>query len=185
MLASGNSHGIIQRWDATTGTRIGKPLTRRNKNAHITSLVAWNAPDGEVILASLEHHSRPFRRSTIRCWDANTGISIGKPLMGNRSQSDGGGVVEALAAWTGRDGPTLALGYGDGTIRRCDAGTGEQIREQLTGQRAGISALTAWTGPDGHVRMASGGSDGTILLWDAETGEQIGSKHSGLGLSYR
>ncbi len=183
MLASGNFHGIIQRWDATTGTRVGKPLTRRNKNAHITSLVAWTAPDGVVILASLEDQSRPLGRSTIRCWDANTGISIGKPLtgaaIGDRSQSDSGAVVKALAAWTGRDGPILALGYGDGTIRRWDAETGRQIGKQLTGQRTGISAMTAWTGPDGHVRVASGGSDGTILLWDTVTDEQIGEPLTG------
>ena len=180
MLASGNFHGIIQRWDATAGTQIGKPLTRRNKNAHVVSLFAWKAPDGVVILASLERQSGPLG-STIRCWDANTGISIGKPLtgaaIGERPQWDGG--VEALATWIGRHGPVLALGYGDGTIRIWDAITGKQIREQPTGDRTGISAMTAWTDPDVQVRVASGSSNGTILLWDGDTGEHIGAPLTG------
>ena len=47
-----------------------------------------------------------------------------------------------------------------------DATAGTEIGKPLC-RHAGIQALVAWTGPDGHMLLASAGSDGTIRRWDA------------------
>jgi hypothetical protein len=171
-LASGNPEGTIQRWDATTGTPIGRPLTRHSNNARLIQLIAWTGTDG-VILASLTDDA------TIQRWDATTG----KPLMPRFELTDRSvntrRPVRTLAASTGRDGPVLASGHDNGTIRCWDAVTGTENRKPLTGHTGTVNALVAWTGSDGHIMLASGSDDGTIRCWDATTGEQIGEPLTG------
>jgi WD40 repeat protein len=167
-LASGNPDGTIQRWDLTTGTPIGRPLTRRSNKARLTQLIAWTGTDG-VILASLTSDD------TIQCWDATTD----KPLMPRFELTDRSVAVKTIAAWTGRDGPVLASGHDNGTIRRWDAVTGTEISKPLTGHTGGVRALAAWTDPDGRIMLASGSDDDTIRRWDATTGEQIGGPLTG------
>jgi WD40 repeat protein len=178
MLASGSDDGMIRRWDATAGTPLGKPLTSgrertrrrrwparwRGRSASVRvsdwvrALAAWTGPDGQTILASAAGDG------VIRVWDATAGALIGNPLTG-------AGAVTALAAWTGQT--MLASGSDDGMIRRWDATAGTPLGEPLTGHTSSVTALIAWTGPDGHTSLASASDDGTIRVWDASTGRLL------------
>ena len=80
------------------------------------------------------------------------------------------GSVLALAAWDCPDGPMLASGGEDGTVRRWDATSGEAVGGPMTGHTGSVTALVAWDGRDGPM-LASGGEDGTIRRWDATSGE--------------
>ena len=82
------------------------------------------------------------------------------------------GSVLVLAGWTGPDGPMLASGGEDGTVRRWDATTGAPVGDPITGHTEWVTALAAWTSPDGPV-LASAGADGTIRVWNASTGELV------------
>jgi WD40 repeat protein len=88
------------------------------------------------------------------------------------------GSVLVLAVWSGPDGPMLASGGEDGTVRRWNATTGAPVGDPMTGHTNQTGALAAWTGPDGPM-LASGDLDGTIRRWDANTGAPVGDPMTG------
>ena len=88
------------------------------------------------------------------------------------------GSVLALAAWSGPDGPMLASGGVDGTVRRWNATTGAPVGDPMTGHTESVRALTAWSGPDGPM-LASASDDGTIRRWNATTGAPVGDPMTG------
>ena len=50
-----------------------------------------------------------------------------------------------------------------------------EAEDRLAATFGFVTALVAWTGPDGQIKLASGGEDGTIRRWDATTGTEIGA----------
>ena len=48
------------------------------------------------------------------------------------------------------------------------------VNDRLVAVIGSVQALTSWTGPDGHVMLASAGNDGTIRRWNAATGAEVG-----------
>lgn len=158
VLATADSDGLIRRWNATTGSSIGKPLEARGYSHG--ALITWDSPDGPALGAAVDWGAALLR------WNATTGAPIEPPLTGP------GGTFKAVATWVGPDGPLLTSAGLDGIIRRWDATTGQAVGEPLIGHRGSVEALTAWVGPDGPL-LASGGADGTIRVWDAQTGEPL------------
>lgn len=73
ILASAAGDGIIRRWDATTGTPIGDPLTGHTDR--VMTLTSWTDQAGRQLLASASFDG------TVRRWDATTGDPIGDPLL--------------------------------------------------------------------------------------------------------
>jgi WD40 repeat protein len=163
MLASGGADGTIRRWNATTGARVGDPMTGHTDSVH--ALATWTGPDGPMLASASED-------GTIRRWNAITGARVGDPMTGHA------GWVQALATWTGPDGPMLASGDTHGTIRRWNATTGAQVGDPMTGHAGSLQALATWTGPGGPT-LVSGGDDGTIRRWNAITGAQVGDPMTG------
>ena len=88
------------------------------------------------------------------------------------------GSVLALAAWSGPDGPMLASGGEDGTVRRWNATTGAPVGDPMTGHTRSVTALTAWSGPDGPM-LASASEDRTVRRWNATTGAPVGDPMTG------
>ena len=82
------------------------------------------------------------------------------------------GPVLALAVWSGPDGPMLASGGEDGTVRRWNAITGAPVGDPMTGHTGSVNALVAWSGPDGP--MLASGDDRTVRRWNATTGAPVG-----------
>jgi WD40 repeat protein len=188
MAASASSDGTIRRWNAAAGTPIGDPLFGGS-----SALTTWTGPDGRTFLASASFGGR------IRCWDATIGTLIGTPpvLRHDRLRSllarsslisiaqkflpriGRSPRVEVLTSWTSPDGPMLASGNQDGTIRRWNATTGDPVDAPIADHvGAAVLALTAWTGPDGPM-LASGGQDKTVRRWNATTGAPVGDPMTG------
>ena len=159
VLASGSTNGI-QRWKASTGAQIGKPLP---SGTDIQALVAWTGPDGHMMLAS------GGSDGTIRRWNTVTWAPAGRPLTGHT------GGIGALTAWTTPDGYSLLASLGnDGVIRRWHALTLTPWGEPLTcGHR--VDTLAASTAPDGRTLLAAYCyEEGGICCWDATTGATVG-----------
>ena len=123
MLATGGEDGTIRRWDATTGTEIGKPLTAHHPKG-VTALVAWTASDGRLMLAS------GGKDATIRRWDATTGTEVGISPIRGRFRSLRSHGIDSLAAWKGPDGHVSLVCHSpshQSGILRLDATTGAEI----------------------------------------------------------
>src|SRR5262249_40382776 len=75
LLASAGDDGTVRRWDPTTGTLIGEPLT--GHTGPVWSVALGTGPDDRPLLASAgDDH-------TVRRWDPTTGTPIGEPLTGH------------------------------------------------------------------------------------------------------
>jgi hypothetical protein len=72
----------------------------------------------------------------------------------------------------------LASGGEDGTVWRWNAATGAPVGGPMTGHTSRVTALTAWSGPDGPM-LASASTDGTVRRWNAATGAPVGDPMSG------
>ncbi|KAG1727181.1 WD40-repeat-containing domain protein [Suillus paluster] len=112
-----------------------------------------------VFLDDNVHIVSGSRDGTMRKWNCNTGLLVGKPWKGN------GGEIWALAL--SPDGKTIACGREDGSVQRWNT-EGEMMEGVWTGHRRVVRSLS-WS-PSGYY-LASGSSDGTILIREAKTGK--------------
>lgn len=78
--------------------------------------------------------------------------------------------VHALAFGTAADGPVLASGGRNGTVRLWDPRTGELL-STLAGHTGAALAMLEFGTVDGRPVLASGAEDGTVRVWDLGTGE--------------
>ena len=113
ILVSGGLDGTIRRWDASSGTAIGKSMT--GHIGAVQALTIWTTPDGPILASGGDD-------GTIRRWDATSGAPIGEPLIAHV------GGVGALIAWADPEGNVLlASGGRDGVIRVWDTTSGEML----------------------------------------------------------
>ena len=111
------------------------------------------SPDGQRIVSGSSD-------STVRIWDAKTGMPIGQPLIGHTDQ------VNAVAFSS--DGQRIVSSSSGNTMRIWDAKTGAPIGKPLQLYGKGGVAFS----PDGQ-RVVIGSWDNTVRIWDAETAAPI------------
>ncbi|KIJ07682.1 hypothetical protein PAXINDRAFT_90028 [Paxillus involutus ATCC 200175] len=104
------------------------------------------SPNGEKLACASEDR-------TIRCWDSETGESIGKPWTGHM------GNVFSLSL--SPDGTKVASASWDKTVRLWDTNSGDPIGHPLQ-HEAWLLAVTF--SPSGEF-VTSGGSDGKVSIW--------------------
>ncbi|KIO06363.1 hypothetical protein M404DRAFT_479931 [Pisolithus tinctorius Marx 270] len=138
-----------------SGGPVHWPKVQVSMRGH-TSLVLSVAffPDGTRILSGSYD-------KTIRIWDAETGLQLGRTLEGHRSP------VSSVAV--SLDGKRIASGSYDNTVRVWETQKGLEVAEHC-GHTGPI--LSVAFSPDGG-RIVSGSEDGTIRVWDPEGGLQL------------
>jgi hypothetical protein len=142
-LASGDSSGKIQLWEAATGRRVHS----FHQKATVWALAF--SPDGRWLAAG-------DRSGTIQLWEAATGQE--------------GRSFQQKAIWAlafSPDGRWLAAGDWGGAIQLWEAATGRQVRSFQ--QKGEVYALAF--SPDGRW-LAAGDWGGAIQLWEAATGQE-------------
>ncbi|KAG1743166.1 WD40-repeat-containing domain protein [Suillus paluster] len=97
---------------------------------------------------------------TIRKWNCDTGLLVGKPWKGE------GGEIHALAL--SPDGKIIACGRADGSVQRWNT-DGEMIKDVWRGQTNVVSL--SWSPSGDHI--ASGSQDGKILIRKADSGKVV------------
>jgi WD40 repeat protein len=121
----------------------------------LATSAVFSANGEQVISGSSDKH--------IRVWDAQTGMTINKPLMGHSNR------VNAITISS--DGKYLASASYDRTIRIWDSTTGKQVGDPFQGHTDVVLSV-AFT-PDGK-HIVSGSHDRTIRRWNVTTGKQLG-----------
>ncbi|BBJ22434.1 nSTAND1 domain-containing NTPase [Candidatus Nitrotoga sp. AM1P] len=112
------------------------------------------SPDGKCVVTA-------SRDCSARVWDAETGKTVGMPMMHD---------AEVISASFSPDGKRVVT-VSDDTARVWDAETGKTVGLPMTHDSRVNSASFS---PDGkHVVTASW--DMTARVWDAETGKTVGS----------
>jgi WD40 repeat protein len=119
------------------------------------------SPDGTRIVSGSSD-------STVRVWDAATGLPLGKPFRGHTE-----------SVWSvsfSPDGSRIVSGSWDSTVRVWDAATGLPLGEPFRGHTSWVSSVSF--SPDG-TRIMSGSEDSTVRVWDAATGLPFGEPFRG------
>ncbi|MBO1058631.1 MAG: hypothetical protein HEQ27_19820, partial [Dolichospermum sp. JUN01] len=189
-LATGDSEGRVQIWNAVTGREIltfvghsncvnsvawsGDGLTLASGSRDHT-VKLWNVQSGDCV-RTLEGHSRSVtsvawsgdsltlasgsRDHTVKLWDVQSGDCV-RTLEGHSR------LVNSVA-WSG-DSLTLASGSSDQTVKLWNVQSGDCVRT-LEGHSRSVTSV-AWSGDS--LTLASGSSDNTVKLWNVQSGDCV------------
>lgn len=174
-LIAGTSRGALFLWDLAR-KRSGLP-----EQAHSGGVRCMDCTGDGQLLATAGWDQ------TVKLWRADTLQQLVVPQNGPAAQRWPSSIDTAsqaahsefqkepscTALAFSRDDKTLAVGYGDGTIRFYDRGTGK-FAEIIKGQ-VPLFAL-AWS-PDGRL-LATGHTDGTVVLHEGTTSHSALHGHS-------
>ncbi|KAL4064787.1 WD40-repeat-containing domain protein [Scleroderma yunnanense] len=119
------------------------------------------SPDGKRIASCSDD-------LTVRLWDAETGLQVGKDLEGHSDT--------VLSVAFSPDGKLIASSSDDTTIRFWDVETGSQRGDPSQGHTETVPTVVYSF--DGKL-IASGSGDKTVRVWDVETGAQVGKPYEG------
>ncbi|MGB3419669.1 MAG: pentapeptide repeat-containing protein [Dolichospermum sp.] len=147
-LATGDSEGRVQIWNALTGREI---LTFVGHSNCVNS-VAWSG-DGLTLASGSDDN-------TVKLWNVQSGDCV-QTLEGHSS-----GVTSV--AWS-EDSQTLASGSFDNTVKLWNVQSGDCVRT-LQGHSSGVNSV-AWSGDS--QTLASGSYDNTVKLWDVQSGDCV------------
>ncbi len=132
---TGTADWDAQLWDATTGEKLGKPLSTLNRSSTRWFLAAAFSPDSTKLATGASDNS-------LRLWDVKTQQPIGEPMM----HPD---YVTTVAF--SPDGSEIVTGSKDQSVRIWNAATGRQSsptlqhRDQVDVVAMGPKGATVWT----------------------------------------
>lgn len=147
-------HDTVRVWDVATGEVRGRVAIFGRTTEPVAGMLMF-LPDGRALLLGVSGAGTRF-------WEVATGTEL--THLSNALR--GGEEVVGFS----KDGKSLALAHGDGTVRLLDAMT---LREKarIVDRESVVSAVAL--SPDG-TRAASQSEDGTLKLWDVTMGRELG-----------
>jgi hypothetical protein len=166
VVAAGAGYdGLVYRWDAATGERIGEPLSRRR--AILKAVTTAVSAGGEPVLVSGSEKGDVLR------WDAAAGAPIGEPLPGPV------GDARDLAVARLPGGRQILACVDTCALHRRELPGGEPPGPPVrAGKRADLAAAHAGRhGTPPAFLWFFGGDDGggdRVERWRLDTGEKAG-----------
>ena len=156
LLASGGEDHTVRLWDVRQGQAIGAPLTG---HADRVRALAFNPLASHLLVSTGDD-------GLLYLWDTQTG----QPLK--QIQLSAPGRSLAFSA----DGKAVAVGKGDGSIDRRDAGSLEPIGDPIQAHGGPVMSLAFSYDNYEDAKLYSGGQDKTIRVWDAASGRLLNEK---------
>lgn len=158
MIVSGDDSGVILRWDALSGERLGAPLHLPDgaESSTLPWLVPSVLPDGRILLAAAHDTGVLYR------WDAATGAPFGDPIRLPEEDGERPAVL-SLSAFSHDDVPVLLVCLQDRPLQAWNAATGAL----LGGTPFPVSAAVAARNPDGKLMLALDLDGGEALVLPA------------------
>ncbi|KAG2138646.1 WD40-repeat-containing domain protein [Suillus bovinus] len=136
-----------------TPTQAKSPPPKQNFEGHARTIRDF------VFLHDNIHIVTGSEDGTMRKWNYDTGLLVGKPWSGE------GGSIYALVL--SPDGKTIACGRADGSVQRWNTDGQMMLEGVWTGHNDWVRSLS-WSPNGSHI--ASGSDDGTILIRKVESG---------------
>jgi WD40 repeat protein len=164
VVAGAGYDGLVYRWDAATGERIGEPLSRHR--AILKAVTTAVSADGAPMFISGSEGGDVLR------WDAATGAPIGEPLPGPVDDA------RHLAVARLPGGRQILACVATYALHRWDLPSGEPLGPPV---RVGMRADLVATHVDRHGTPSAfiwffGGDDGggdRVERWRLDTGEKV------------
>ncbi|MBM9504351.1 WD40 repeat domain-containing protein [Actinacidiphila acididurans] len=158
VVAAAGERGVA-RWDGLTGQVLPGCEPR---DETVWGLASARLLDGRAVLVGAGNGGEIHR------WDAETGIALGKPLVGH------GTSVKCVAVQE-LPGHTVMIASGgdDGCVRRWDAATGQALGMPLEASGWVIEVVMLPLA-GGRTLIAASDNEDILYRWDAESGEPIG-----------
>ncbi|CAE6403283.1 unnamed protein product [Rhizoctonia solani] len=150
-IISGSCDGVIQVWDAQTGTQLLH--LDGNHKSDVSSLAL--SPNGDMIASGSCDR-------TIHVRNASDGQFLLAPLKGHSGY--------VLSVQFSPDGTRIASGSSDMTICVWRTRDGRMLLGPLRGHTHWVRSVGF--SPDGK-NIVSGSSDGTVIVWDSHDGRRV------------
>jgi WD40 repeat protein len=166
-LVGAGDGGEVHRWDAETGTALGKPLV--GHGISVKCVAAQSLPGGAVMIASGGDDE------CVRRWDAATGQALGMPLEVS------GWVMEVVMLPMGGGRTLIAASDNEGFLYRWDAGSGEPVGHPVEIGEYTVLASAAHLADE--PTLFTFGADEVVCQWHAVTGELSGHTWKGQAAS--
>ncbi len=149
-------------WDASSGTRLGKPIPFHYHKASSPTSAVFNADGSKIVTRFLE------RQDVAQIWDAATGEPVGEPLREEGSIN---------CAVFNPDGTRIVTTSDDKIGQVWDATSGKPVGERLH-HKEGIQ--NASFSPDG-LKIVTASYDKTARVWDVASSRPVGEplRHEG------
>ena len=155
--------------------------SRQAANAARQHAIALSRQFAAESLAAESTNPLTARRLAVAAWRIFPTDQAGSALASLLMEQQQGGILPGDPANSGvvgvafsADGKLLAAGYGDGSVRLWDPGTGQAVGAPLpvdNGLEGGVSGVAF--SPDGKL-LATADAAGYVRLWNPATGKAVG-----------
>jgi WD40 repeat protein len=164
VVAGAGYDGLVYRWNAATGERIGKPLDRHH--AILKAVTTASSADGAPMFIS------GCEKGDVLRWDAATGAPIGEPLPGPVDDA------RDLAVARLPGGRQILACVDTYTLHRWDLPSGEPLGPPVrVGKWADVVAthVDRHATPSAYLGFFGGDDDGgdRVERWRLDTGEKV------------
>jgi WD40 repeat protein/class 3 adenylate cyclase/tRNA A-37 threonylcarbamoyl transferase component Bud32 len=155
IVAGAQEDNRVTRWDARTGSLLGKPFAVKPPETGGTHWMAFTPDSSRVVFAGAN--------GSVGLWSVGAQRRVGSPLVVGDDTVDAGTFTP--------DGRHLIVGDDTGAVTIWDIRSGNRLGEPLSTGDSPVTVLGLT--PDGKF-LATGSFGGAVGVWDMQTGTRLG-----------
>lgn len=161
IIVTGDEHGELRRWSATTGLPKGNPIKARNGS--VTCCETYQDTNKQTIIVA------GYDTGALRCWNTNTEKQINQKFMLHSEP------IICCATYIQNGKSYIVTGSYDRTLLRWDPETGLKIGTPLRHPEI-VNCCMVYQQNNGSVILVSGDQEGNLFYWNAQSGDRFKNK---------